>query len=133
MVCKPLSRPGSINAIELLLLLPIILALAAGIVEFSLILSIDQQIAVASREGARVASQGGSAAEVEAAARVNLGTGAVGVNAIVTSQLTDVSGNPVTVDVQIADASTVAPNLLAIIGFSIKNKALDARTIMRRE
>ena len=57
------------------MLLPIILALVLGMVEFSMILAIDQQLAVASREGARVGSQGGSASEVEAAAQLILGTG----------------------------------------------------------
>jgi hypothetical protein len=126
-------RKGSIHAVEILFLLPIILALILGMVEFSMILSIDQQLAVASREGARVAAQGGSASEAEAAARLVLGGGSVGLKSVVTTQLTDVSGDPVLVRVAIADASTVVPNLLRFAGFSIKDKPLAGATIMRRE
>ena len=53
------SRPGGIHAVELLMLLPIVLALVLGMVELSLILSTDQQLTMASREGRRVAAQGG--------------------------------------------------------------------------
>src|SRR5438874_1261778 len=100
-------RPGAIHAVELLLLLPILLGMVLGMVEYSLVLSVDQQLAVAGREGARVGSQGGSASEVEAAARIVLGHGKLGKNAVVLSQLTDVSGNPVTVEVKVASAATV--------------------------
>ena len=130
---RNLPRTGAIHAVELLLLLPIILALILGMVEYSMILSIDQQLAVASREGARVAAQGGSASEAEAAARLVLGPGSVGLESVVTSQLTDVSGDPVLVRVVIADAATVVPNLLRFAGFSIKDKPLAGAAIMRRE
>jgi Flp pilus assembly protein TadG len=126
-------RPGAIHAVELLLLLPIVLGLLVAMVEYSMILSIDQQLAVASREGARVASQGGSAVEVEAAARLVLGTGSVNQGAVVTSQLTDVSGNPVAVQVAIADASTVVPDMLRFVGFSINGTPLAGTAVMRRE
>ena len=71
---KIVTCTGVIHALELLFLFPIILALILGMVEFSLLLSVDQQLAVASREGARVAAQGGSASEVETAARLVLGS-----------------------------------------------------------
>ena len=48
---RNLPRQGAIHAVELLLLLPIILALILGMLEYSMILSIDQQLAVASRQG----------------------------------------------------------------------------------
>jgi Flp pilus assembly protein TadG len=129
----PAPRLGAIHAVELLLVLPILLALILGMVEYSMILSIDQQLAVASREGARVAAQGGSAGEVEAAARLVLGAGSVGRHSVVTSQLTDVSGDPVSVQVVVANAATVVPNLLRFVGFSIDSKPLAGATVMRRE
>jgi Flp pilus assembly protein TadG len=119
--------------VEILLILPIVLALIFGMVEYAMVLSIDQQLAVASREGARVASQGGNAAEVEAAARVALGVGAVADNSVVTSQLSDVCGDTVAVRVAIADASTVVPNVLRFVGFSIKDQPLAGTAVMRRE
>jgi len=126
-------RLGAIHAVELLLLLPIVLILIVGMVEYSMILSIDQQLAVASREGARVAAQGGDSCEVEAAARLALGCGSVGQNAVVTSQLTDISGNPVLVRVAVCDASSVVPDMLRFLGFSIQNQELAGATVMRRE
>jgi hypothetical protein len=126
-------RAGAIHAAEVLLLLPIILALVLGMVEYSMILAIDQQLAVASREGARVGAQGGSASEVEAAARLVLGAGSVGHHSVVISQLTDISGDPVSVRVAIPDAASVVPNLLRFVGFSIKDKPLAGLSVMRRE
>jgi Flp pilus assembly protein TadG len=126
-------RQGAIQAVELLLLLPIILALILGMVEYSMILSIDQQLAVASRQGARVAAQGGSAAEVEAAARLVLGTSNVALNTEVTSQLSDVSGDTVAVRVAVADAASVVPDVLRFVGFTIKDQPLAGLTVMRRE
>jgi Flp pilus assembly protein TadG len=128
-----LRRAGYIQSVELLLIVPIVLILVFGMVEYGMILAIDQQLALASREGARVAAQGGSAAEVQAAALVVLGAGSVANNAVVTSQLSDVSGSQVSVDVAIPDASTAVPDLLAIIGLSLKNMTLDANAVMRRE
>jgi Flp pilus assembly protein TadG len=127
------GRSGAVHAVEILLLLPIVLALILGMVEYSMLLAVDQQLTVASREGARAAAQGGSASEVEAAARLILGVGNVGHYSVVTSQLTDVPGDPVSVQVAIADAATVVPDLLRFVGFSIKNKPLTGLTTMRRE
>ena len=117
----------------LMLLLPVVLALVMGMVEYSLMLSADQQLAVASREGARVAAQGGTSAEVEASARLALGHGKLAKKAVVVSQLSDVSGSPVRVAVTVANAATVVPDLLRFVGLSIKNHPLAGSTVMRRE
>ena len=57
----------------------------------------------------------------------------MGTNAVVASQLTDISGDPVNVAVTVADAATVVPNLLRFVGYSIKDKPLAGSTMMRRE
>jgi Flp pilus assembly protein TadG len=126
-------RPGALHAVELMLLLPIVLAIVLGMIEYSLMLSADQQLAVASRQGARVAAQGGRADEVEASARLALGTGRLAKRAVVKSLLSDVSGTPVTVAVSVPDAATVIPNMLRFVGFSIKNRPLAGSTVMMRE
>lgn len=130
---SPARRPGALHAVELLLLLPLVLAIVLGIIEYSLILSTDQQLAVASRQGARVAAQGGSAVEVEASARLALGNGILAKNAVVKSRLSDVTGTPVTVVVTVADAARVIPDMLRLIGFSVKNHPLAGSTVMMRE
>ena len=126
-------RTGALHALEILFILPIILGLVLGMVEFSLVLAADQQLAVASREGSRVAAQGGSPSEVEAATRFVLGSGKLGNNSLVVSQLSDVSGNPVSVTVTVPDAATVVPNLLRFVGYNIRGKPLASVSIMRRE
>jgi Flp pilus assembly protein TadG len=130
---SPSRRSGALHAVELMLLLPIVLAIVLGMIEYSLMLSTDQQLAVASRQGARVAAQGGTSVEVEASARLALGTGNLANRAVVTSLLSDVSGTPVTVAVSVPDAATVIPNMLRFVGFSIKNQPLTGSTVMLRE
>src|SRR5579863_2504808 len=88
---SPMRRSGALHAVELVLLLPIVLAIVLGMIEYSLMLSTDQQLAVASRQGARVAAQGGTADEVEASARLALGTGNLANKAVVKSLLSDIS------------------------------------------
>ncbi len=129
-------RPGSLT-FELILILPILLVVVLALVEFSLILVARQHLTAASREGARVAAMGGTSAEVEAAARAVLGSGALS-SAGVESVLVDDLGNPlptgapVQVVVSIPTAK-VAPNLLAPIGFSIANDVIRTRTVMTKE
>jgi Flp pilus assembly protein TadG len=121
----------------LLLTLPLLLALVAALVEFSLVLAARQQLSAASREGARVAALGGDLQAVTLAAQRVLGTGSLS-QAQVSAVLTDAgglplpSGEPVQVTVQIA-AGQVAPDLLGLIGFSLRRQTLTAATVMRKE
>ena len=118
-------------------MLPVLLAFLLGMLEFSMLLIVRQELLTASREGARVAAQGGGAADVEQAARVFLGTGSLS-RANVVSVLTDdtgtplPSGSPVAVTVSIP-ASQAVPDLLAFVGLSIRNETLAAQTVMRKE
>jgi Flp pilus assembly protein TadG len=132
--------PGERRAtltLELLLVLPIALVIILAIVEFSMIFTVRQQLSAASREGARVASIGGTAEEIEAAVRTFLGNGTLS-QAKVISVLTDEFGDPVPsggavqVIVTLPTAQAV-PNLLAPFGFSIGNDVIYARTTMRKE
>ena len=129
------ARHGSM-ALELLLVLPLLLALLFGMIQFSILLSSRQVLLAASQEGARVAAQGGNVLEVETAARRVLGTGSLG-QAQVVSLLTDGQGNPapagaaVTVCVQMP-ADQAAPNLLRFIGLNIQEPIV-ACTTLRKE
>src|SRR5262245_9857509 len=80
-------------ALELLLLLPLLVALIAGMVEFSRILSAKTQLGAAATAGARVAALGGDGAAAEQAARNVLGSGSLS-QADVTVIWTDANGNP---------------------------------------
>jgi len=124
-------------ALELLLALPILLAALLGVVEFSLLLVARQQLVTASREGARVAAQGGGQAEVVQAVQQFLGPGSLSNASIVAALADDTgqplpSGQPVCVTVSLPTTQAV-PDLLAFVGFSIGGETLVAQTIMRKE
>jgi hypothetical protein len=137
---KPMTarrlRRGSLT-MELLLVLPIVLALLLGTVQFSLLSVARQQVMGASREGARVAARGGSAADVEATVRLYLGGGRfsnaeVSTNLNAASGLPLPSGAPVEVVVRIG-ATEAVPDLLPFLGFSLSGEHLLGRTVMRKE
>jgi Flp pilus assembly protein TadG len=121
----------------MLLVLPLLLAVLLGTVEFSLWLAAQQQVTLASREGARVAATGGSADDVGAAVHLVLGDARFQ-QANVQSVLTDTSGNPVlpgapvSVQVQLP-VPAVVPDLLIFIGLSIRDQFLVSQTVMRKE
>jgi Flp pilus assembly protein TadG len=130
------QRRGSL-AVELLIVLPVLLGILLGMVEFSMLLVSRQELLTASREGARVAAIGGSQADVEAAVRQFLGAGSLS-QATITTVLADnqgqplPSGSPVAVTVSIP-ATQAAPDLLVFIGFSLRGENLIAQTVMRKE
>src|SRR5579872_2474051 len=92
MPAKRTPRRGAL-ALELLFALPVLLAVILATVEFSQLLVARQQLLVASREGARVAAQGGSPDDVQQAVAQFLGTGPLAA-AAVDAMLTDALGQP---------------------------------------
>ena len=130
------QRKGSFT-IELLFVLPILMAVLLGTIEFSMFGLARQQVVAASREGARVAALGGSQQDVQQAAQLFLGNGPLA-NATIQVGITDDAGNPipsgqpVQVTVSVA-ANQAVPDLLAFIGISIKNETIAAQTVMRKE
>lgn len=134
--CPRRTRRGSMS-VELLFVLPILLAVLLGTVEFALWLSAQQQVVLASREGGRVAATGGSLDQVNEAVHLTLGDARFA-NATVQATLTDefgapiAPGQPVTVLVQLP-AATVVPDLLVFIGITIRDQSLIAQTVMLKE
>jgi len=130
------TRRGSMS-IELLFVLPILLAVLLGTVQFALWLSAQQQVTLASREGARVAATGGNLEQVNESVRLTLGDNRYA-NATVQSTLTDefgapiAPGQPVAVLVQLP-AATVVPDLLVFVGITIRDQSLIAQTVMLKE
>jgi Flp pilus assembly protein TadG len=135
--CGPDRRRSGTAVLEMLIALPVLLAVLLAVVEFSMILVAQQQIVAASREGARVAAQGGAQSDVVQAVQQFLGKGRLS-NATIATVLTDTSrqplpsGSPVSVTVSLPTAQAV-PDLLAFVGFSISNKNLVGQTVMRKE
>jgi hypothetical protein len=133
----PRRRRRASLTVELLLVAPIVLAVLLGTVEFSLLSVARQQVQAASREGARVAALGGTAAEVELAVRRFLGAGPYGaaeVDVVVSDAFGNPipSGEPVAVGVRLPAAAAV-PDLLPFAGLSLRGETLAALTTMRKE
>jgi Flp pilus assembly protein TadG len=129
-------RRGTV-ALELLLVLPIVLGVLLATVEFSMLLVAQQQLLVASREGARAAAQGGTLSDVQNAVQVFLGQGNLS-QASLQATLTDATGQPLPSGSPVAvalslPATQAVPDLLAFLGFSIRSETLTAATVMRKE
>jgi hypothetical protein len=131
-----LPRRGSLT-IELLLLMPVLLALVVGAVEMSLLVASEQKLEAASATGARTAAQGGDQEAVRLAVREALAHSKLcGAEVIV--RLDDENGYPLpsgsTVEVRVQiNANQAVPDLLSFIGFSIKEMTLSGHTAMRKE
>jgi hypothetical protein len=124
-------------AVELLFVLPLLLLVLLGTVELSLWLTAQQQVALASREGARAAARGGNAQAVLQAVQQVLGPNRAPA-AQVQATLTDASGQPLpsgaAVSVLVAlPAGRVVPDLLGLAGLSIANETLASQTVMSKE
>ncbi len=130
-------RLGALLSAELLLILPLLLAFILASVQFGTTLAVEQRLAAATREGARVAATGGDRHAVVAAVERVLGP-AIAHHAEICTVLTDAQhqplpcGEPVQVIVKVR-ACKVVPDLLRIIGYSIRNETLASSTIMRKE
>src|SRR5947209_2475357 len=136
MVANRTVRRGTL-ALELLFALPVLLAVLLATVEFSMLLVARQQLLVASREGARVAAQGGDSTEVQQAVALFLGTGPLA-GARVDAVLTDDSGQPLPSGAAVAvtlslPTTQAVPDLLAFIGVSLRRDTLITQTVMRKE
>lgn len=126
------TRRGAL-AVELLLAMPILLAVIFATVQFSMLLSARQQVTCAAREGARVAALGGSPTDIATVVERFLGP-----TADVQATLTHTDGTPVQPGEPLAvvvsqPVSAQVPNLLSIIGFSTEGKSISSRAVMIRE
>jgi Flp pilus assembly protein TadG len=134
-VPRPQRRRGNV-ALEMLLVLPVVLTVVLAMVEYGLMMSAQEHLLAASREGGRVAALGGTPQDVTNAVQRHLGAGPLS-QAEIDMTLTDSSGNPVPsgepVTVWVSLPATAAvPNLLRFIGFDIAQETLVARTVMRK-
>jgi hypothetical protein len=131
------ARAGFVNTVEVLLYAPLLLFVLLVVVQFCLVLAAEGRLAGASREGARVASSGGDAAQINHAVdalllprerrKVEIYTNAVDSsgNALQMNPGVDVV---VRVSIKTKDA---VPHPLALV-FS-NHQELVGQTVMRRE
>ncbi len=125
------TRRGILSA-ELLLTLPILTVLLFGLLEFSLLFFARGDVVEASRAGARAARLYGATAEsVEAEVLSSLG-GRLAPHARVMADLGSKSGDEVSVAVEVPMA-VASPDLLWLIGYSLKGRELLCETRMAKE
>jgi len=127
-----------ILAVELLLVLPILVALFLGMMQYSLILGARQSLLAASREGARVAAHGGTKEEVCATVRRVLGTGSLGAANVKIRSVFEDPQHPFDgrdrVEVCVCVRTTcVVPDMLRWIGISFRNQDLVVGSVMLKE
>jgi hypothetical protein len=131
-------RRGGHLAVELLLVLPILMAFLLGMMEFSLILAARQSLLAASREGARVAAHGGTDDEVRATVKRVLGTGRLGDSKVCICSLQEDPQHPNDgrdrVEVRVCVPTTyIVPDMLRWIGISFRDQDMVACTVMLKE
>ncbi len=125
------TRRGILSA-ELLLTLPILTVLLFGLLEFSLLFFARGDVVEASRAGARAARLYGATTEsIEAEVLSSLG-GRLAPHARVTADLGTKSGDEVSVAVEVPMA-VASPDLLWMIGYSLKDRELLCETRMAKE
>ena len=126
---KKLNRRGQ-SLVETALILPILLLILLGVLEFGRILSAWMTVTHASREGARVAALGGSKLQVEE--RVDSVSGALnlaGISVTVSPTGTLERGDMVTVNV-VYQIQLITPFVGSIVGNPV---SMSADTVMRVE
>jgi hypothetical protein len=132
-------RPATVT-VELVLVLPVLLIVLMGTIEFGMLLTARQELLAASREGARVASHGGGdrkalAAEVRDAVRESLGDGRLSDADVdvdwAPEGRRERPGDRERVEVTVhLPARHVVPDLLGWAGLSIARERLEGSTVM---
>lgn len=118
---------------ELILVLPIVMALVFGMIEIGMLWSSGQRVKEAAAAGCRVAGfRGADQVAVRRAVEHGLGRPSLVKNYNI--NVTNVNNNPYEVCVSVSvPMSAAAPDLLKFVGFSLVGRTLTAESIMRRE
>lgn len=126
------SRRGSV-ALETLLVLPLLLVVLWGLVEFALLLGAEQKLAEASGVGCRTGSLGHSDQAVKDAVKTVLGHKQYEKAKVHTKRWHDKkAGGMIEVTVDLP-ATAASPSLLRLIGLNLNGETLTGRSVMRIE
>lgn len=130
-VCPRPLRRGILSA-ELLLTLPILTILLFGLFEFSLLFFARGDVVESSRAGARAARLHGATLDsVEAEVRHSLGS-RLASTAQISADLGNKTGDAISVLVEVP-MSAAAPDLLWLIGYSLRDREIICETRMAKE
>ena len=126
------KRRGSV-ALETLFVLPILLAVLWGLVEFALLLGAEQKLAEASGVACRTGSLGHSDEAVKDAGKTVLGPKQYEKAKVHTKRWHDKhAGSMIEVTVDLP-ATAASPSLLRLIGLDLSGQTLTGRSVMRIE
>lgn len=126
-------RKGALLSVELVLVLPIVIALFMALIEFSLLWSANQRVKEASLAGCRVATfVGSNVPAIQQAVETALYK-----QSLINHYKVDVdggtqTGDPIAITVRVP-MKAASPDLLRLFGFNLSGRHLISQTIMRRE
>ncbi len=131
------QRQGYLQSIELLLILPVLILILVALGEAALVLSAQARVKEASRAATRVATLPATTTSshdraIQAEVERVLGHEDYIEAAEVVINRGSNSGDPVSVEVKMPMLAA-SPDMLASFGFSLRQRQLVARTVMRRE
>jgi len=131
------QRRGAVHSMGLILVLPILMMVVLGIIEFGLLLLANHHVEVASQQGCRAATFPLAADEsLERVVRDAVERSLARSDLIRSYRLriegARYTGDPVLVEVSVPMADA-APDLLSWIGFNLKGRRLISHTVMRKE
>lgn len=126
------GRPGSVT-FEAMLVIPVLLVVVVGLVEFAMTLTAEQKLAEASGLAARVGSLGRSEDDIKQAVKASLGQRQFETAKVSTRRWRDAhAGDLIEVRIDLpAKAATL--NVLRPIGIDLSGETLTGRTVMRVE
>jgi Flp pilus assembly protein TadG len=127
------QRRGAVLTLEMLLIVPIVLALCLAVVELSMLWAGNQRLALASRAACRVATLPGSTDD-EVRKAVLQALDGHRLNTVVQVEIKRgaVAGDPVGVRL-VAPMQAAAPDLLALVGFTLADRQFSVVSVMRQE
>ena len=124
-------------ALELVLVLPFLLGLVLAAVEFGMLWSVSQRVQLACATACRVGTRPCESLSVlDRQVRLAAQASLISRPLVQTYKLNFFpggnTGDPVIVEIQVP-MSAAAPDLLQILGFSLQNRYLYSRIVMRKE
>ncbi len=130
---KRRGRRGFVISAELVILMPLVFALAMAAIEFSLLEVGRQRVMAAARAGARVAAMpGATLQDIDQAVAFSMSSAPLAAARQIAVSQGNYTGDPVIIKVAVP-MKAASPDLLGIIGFGLGKRVLVATSVMRKE
>ena len=131
------NRRGAILSYELILVLPIAVALVLALLEFGLLWSAAHKVQLATQHACRVGTRPcASLTDLHKAVQAAADEALIDQRLIAACELRfqpgAQTGDPVVVEVKVP-MSAASPDLLSIVGYSLRGRTLTSRVVMSKE